>query len=178
VVLNPRVGHTMDVLSPFIPVLCHSEETVLDRMHRICVAIWETGKWPEEWTFSTFIPLHEKCGLKRCANYRRIALVSHASKILLRITLERIRVKTETETADEQAGFRQGMGTRDQITNLRILMHKAREHQQLLYNHIMCFVDFKKAFDSTNKISSKQPKSYLLLTFRPLSEAFIRRSWY
>ena len=106
------------------------------------------------------------------------ALVSHASKILLRIILKKIRVKTETETADEQAGFRQGMGTRDQITNLRILMHKAREHQQLLYNRIMCFVDFKKAFDSTNKISSKQPKSYLLLTFRPLSEAFIRRSWY
>ena len=63
----------------------------------------------------------------------------------LRITPERIRVKTETEIADEQAGFRQGRGTRDQITNLRILMHKAREHQQPLY---MCFVDFKKAFDS------------------------------
>ena len=54
-------------------------------------------------------------------------------------------MKTETEIADEQAGFRQGRGTRDQITNLRILMHKAREHQQPLY---MCFVDFKKAFDS------------------------------
>ena len=74
-----------------------------------------------------------------------VALVSHASKILLRIILERIRVKTETEIADEQAGFRQGRGTRDQITNLRILMHKAREHQQPL---CMCFVDFKKAFDS------------------------------
>jgi len=58
-----------------------------------------------------------------------IALVFHASKILLRIILERIRVKTETEIADKQAGFRQGKGTRDQITNLRILMHKAREHQ-------------------------------------------------
>jgi len=83
--------------------------------------------------------------LKQCENYRTIALVSHASKILLWIILERIRVKTETEIADEQAGFRQGRGTRDQITNLRILMHKAREHQQQLY---MCFVDFRKAFDS------------------------------
>jgi len=54
-------------------------------------------------------------------------------------------VKTDTETADEQAEFRQGRGTRDQITNLRILMHKAREHQQPVY---MCFVDFKKAFNS------------------------------
>ena len=70
-----------------------------------------------------------------------------ASKILLRIRLERIRVKTETEIADEQAGFRQGRGARNQITNLRILMHKAREHQQPLPLY-MCFVDFKKAFDS------------------------------
>jgi len=77
--------------------------------------------------------------------YRTIALVSHASKILVRIMLERIRVKSETEIAGEQAGFRQGKETRDQITNLRILMHKAREHLQPLY---MCFVDFKKAFDS------------------------------
>jgi len=120
-------------------------------MHKICVAIWKTGESPEEWTFSTFIPLPKKGDLKQCANYRTIALVSHASKILLRSILERIRVKTETEIADEQAGFRQGRGTRDQITNLRILMHKAREHQQPLY---MCFVDFKQAFDSIDTISS------------------------
>jgi len=114
-------------------------------MHRICVAIWETGEWPEEWTFSTFMSLPKKGDLKQCANYRTIALVSHASKILLRIILEWIRVETETEIADEQAGFRQGRGTRDQITNLRILMHKSRLHQQPFY---MCFVDFKKAFES------------------------------
>ena len=55
-------------------------ETVLDRMHRICVAIWETGEWPEEWTFSTFIPLPKKSDLKQCANYRTIALVSHHAR--------------------------------------------------------------------------------------------------
>ena len=75
-------------------------------MHRICVAIWETGEWPEEWTFSTFIPLPKKGDLKQCANYITIALVSHASKILLRIIYgEMIPVKTETENSDEQAGF-------------------------------------------------------------------------
>jgi len=120
-------------------------ETALDRMHRIYVAIWETGEWPEEWTFSTVIPLPKKGDLKQCESYRTIALVSHAIQILLRIILERIRVKTETEIAGEQVGFPQGRGTKDQITNLRILMHKAREHQQPLY---MCFVDFKKAFHS------------------------------
>ena len=76
-------------------------------MHKICVAIWETGERSEEWTFSIFIPLPKKGDLKQCANYRTIALFSHAGKIL-RIILERIRVKTETEIADEQAGFRQG----------------------------------------------------------------------
>jgi len=121
-------------------------------MQRICVAIWETGEWPEARTFSTFIPLPKKGDLKQCANYRAIALVSHTSKILLRIILERIRVKTETKIADEHVGFRQGRGTRDQITNLRILMHKAREHQQPLY---MCFVDLKKAFDSREKQKAK-----------------------
>jgi len=122
-------------------------ETALDKMYRICVAIWETGEWPEEWTFSTFIPFPKKGDLKQCENYRTIAVVSHASKTLLRIILERIRVKTETEIADEQAGFQQGMVIRDQIMSLRILMHKALEHQQPLY---MCFVDFKKAFDSVS----------------------------
>jgi hypothetical protein len=120
-------------------------ESALDRMHRICVALWETGEWPDDWADSIFITLPKKGDLKQCTNYRTIALVSHASKILLRIILERIRTKTETEIADEQAGFRRGTGIRDQVTNLRIVMQKAREHQQPLY---MCFVDFRKAFDS------------------------------
>jgi len=75
-------------------------------MHRICVTIWETGERPEEWTFYTFISLSKKSDLKQCVNYKTIALVSHYSKILLPIILERIHVKTETEIADEQAGFR------------------------------------------------------------------------
>ena len=86
-------------------------ETALDRMQRICGATSETGKWPEEWSFSTFIPLPKNNDLKQCGNYRTIALVSRASKILLRVILEMIQVKTETEIADEQAGFRQGRRT-------------------------------------------------------------------
>ena len=120
-------------------------DATVDRMHRICTALWETGEWPDDWTNSIFIPLPKKGDLRQCSNYRMIALVSHASKILLRIILERIRDKTEQEIAAEQAGFRRGRGTRDQVTNLRIIMQKARERQQPLY---MCFVDFRKAFDS------------------------------
>jgi len=82
---------------------------------------------------SMFISLPKKGDLKQCANYR--SFVSQASKILLQIIPERIRVKIEMEITDEEAGlgFQQGRGTRDQITKLRILMHKACEHQQPLY---------------------------------------------
>jgi len=70
-------------------------DTGIDRMHRICTAIWETEEWPDEWMESVFIPLPKKGDLRKCTNYRTIALVSHASKILLRVILERIRLKTE-----------------------------------------------------------------------------------
>ena len=106
-------------------------------MHRISVAIWETDEWSEESTFSTFILLPKKGDLKQCKNYRASKQDSssdHTGKDLSEL-------KTDTETADKQAGFRQGRGTRDQITNLRILMHKARKHQQPLY---MCFEGFKR----------------------------------
>jgi len=73
---------------------------------------WETGEWPEEWTFSTFIPLSKKGDLKQCANYRTTALVSHASKIIFRIILERTPLKTETEIAGEQVGFLQEIKSR------------------------------------------------------------------
>ena len=74
-------------------------------------------------------------------------MVSHASKILLKIILESIQAKTELELAPEQAGFCPRKGTRNQITNLKIIMDKAREFSQPLY---LCFVDFAKAFDSVS----------------------------
>jgi len=119
-------------------------ETALDQMHRICIALWETGDWPEDWANSIFIPIPKKGDMGKCENYRTIALVSHASKIILRVIMERMRRKTESELSDEQAGFRRGRGTRDQLINLKIIMQKMNEHQQPLY---MCFVDFTKAFD-------------------------------
>lgn len=119
-------------------------EMTLTRLHEICAEVWDTGDWPEEWTQSIFIPLPKKGDLLQCSNYRTIALVSHASKILLRVILERMNSKLETEIAQEQAGFRPQRGTRDQILNLRIILEKARERNQPLY---MCFIDFTKAFD-------------------------------
>ena len=112
-----------------VKLLKESGDNAVTRMRKICVELWETGEWPGEWISSMFIPLPKKEDFKQCKNYRTIALVSHASKILIRIILKRIRKKTETETAVEQDGFRKGRGTRDQICNLRILMEKAQKHQ-------------------------------------------------
>lgn len=127
-----------------IELLRFGGNKIVDIIHRICEEVWETGEWPSEWGLSTFIPIPKKGDLLQCANYRTISLVSHASKILLKVILNRMKLKTEQEVPDEQAGFRPGRGTRDQITNLRIIMAKLREHQQPLY---MCFIDFQKAFD-------------------------------
>ena len=122
-------------------------DVVLDKLHKLILSVWENGEWPEEWTQTTFVPLHKKGDSGECSNYRTIALVSHASKILLKIILERIQAKTELELAPEQAGFHPRKGTRDQITNLKIIMDKAREFSQPLY---LCFIDFAKAFDSVS----------------------------
>jgi Reverse transcriptase (RNA-dependent DNA polymerase) len=103
---------------------------------KVCVAIWENLRVAKGMDmYSTFIPLPKKGGLR---------LVAHACEVLLRIILERIRMKTESGITDEQSGFRKGRGTRDQITNLRFLMEKLHEHPQPLY---MRYVDSRKVFE-------------------------------
>jgi len=73
----------------------YAGETTLDKMHRICTALWEAAEWPEDWMNSIFVPIPKKGDLGQCKIYRTIALVAHASKIMLKIVLERIRKKTE-----------------------------------------------------------------------------------
>ena len=118
--------------------------TSLGMLHSIIAKVWESGEWPEDWVRSVFIPLHKKGDSRDCSNYRTISLVSHASKVLLQIILERIRAKVETELSDEQAGFRTGRGTRNHLVNLRVLCEKARAKKAPLF---LCFVDFEKAFE-------------------------------
>ena len=91
-----------------------------------------------------YVPIYKKGDKKECGNYRTIALISHASKVLLRVIQRRLEVFLIPELPIEQAGFRQGRGPRDHIANLRWMMEKAREHQRDLN---MCFIDYKKAFD-------------------------------
>ena len=112
--------------------------------HYLRVDTWETKSWPEAWTTSLIIPLPKKGNLKMCQNHRTISLISHPSKIMLRIILNRLKNKSEELLAEEQAGFRPRRSTAEQIFNIRVLIQKHLHHQQELHHN---FIDFKKAFD-------------------------------
>ena len=119
-------------------------EAMIDILTAICNKIWKTGEWPTTWTQSLVITLPKKGNLQLCQNYRTISLISHPSKVMLKIILNRLQPQAEEVIAEEQAGFRARRSTMEQIFNLRILWEKYLQHQQNLY-HV--FIDFKKAFD-------------------------------
>ena len=110
----------------------------------ICNKIWQTGEWPTSWTQSLVTTLPKKGNPQQRQNYRTISLISHASKFMLKILLNRLKPQAETIIDEEQEGFRPGCSTTEQIFNLRILCESYLQHQQDLFH---AFVDFKKAFD-------------------------------
>ena len=107
-------------------------------LHSICQQIWKTEQWP------VFIPIPKKGNAKECSNYHAIVLISHASKVMLKILQAWIQQNVNQELPDIQAGFRIGRGTRDQIANIRWITEKAREFQKNIYFR---FIDYAKAFD-------------------------------
>ena len=118
-------------------------EAMIDTLLITCNKIWQTGEWPTPWTQSLIITLPKKGNLQLCQNYRTISLISHPSKVMLRILLNKLKLQAE-EIIKEQAGFRAGKSTTEQIFNLRILCEKYLQYQQSLY-HV--FMDFKKALN-------------------------------
>ena len=94
---------------------------------------------------SVFIPIPKKGNAKKCSNYHTIALISHASKVMLIILQARLQQYVNWEFPDVQAGFRKGRGTRNQIANIHWIIEKAREFQKNI-----CFIDYTKAFDSVD----------------------------
>ena len=99
-------------------------------LHSVCQKIWKTQQWPQDWKRSVFIPIPKKGNAKECSNYHTIALISHASKVILKILQARLQQYMNCELPDVQAGFRKGRGTRDQIVNIRWIIEKAREFQK------------------------------------------------
>ena len=113
-------------------------------LHSICQQIWKTQQWPQDWKRSVFIPVPKKGNAKECLNYCTIALISNASKIMLKILQAMFQQYVNRELPDVQAGFRKGRGTRDPIAKICWFVEKAREFQKNIY---FCFIDYAKAFD-------------------------------
>ena len=112
-------------------------------MRQILGWIWKIQQWPQDWKRSVFIPIPKKGNRKECSNYCTIALISQASKVILKILQARLQQSVNHELPYVQAGFRKGRGTRDQIANICWIIKKAREFQK----NIFCFIDYRKAFD-------------------------------
>ena len=95
------------------------KDDVVKVLHSICQKIWKTQQWPQDLKRSVFIPITEKGNAKECSNYRTIALISQANKVMVKILQARLQQYMNHELPDVQAGFRKGRGTRDQIVNIR-----------------------------------------------------------
>ena len=117
-------------------------------LHSIFQQIWKTQQWPQDWTRAVFIPIPKKGNAKECSNYCTIALISHASKVMLKILQARLQQNMNHELPDVQTGFRKGRGTRDRIADICWIIKKAREFQKNIY---FCFIDYAKAFDCGSK---------------------------
>ena len=136
-----KVGKSRGVDSIPPELLKNEGEAITTVLTSICRKILETKEWPNEWTQSLVIPLPKKDNFKQCQNYRTITLIS---TILLRVILSRHKGKVTELLAEEQAGFRPGRRTVEQIFNSRVIVEKHPQQQRdLFYN----FTDFKKAFD-------------------------------
>ena len=95
-------------------------------LHSICQQIWKTLQWPQDWKRSIFIPIPKKGNVKECSNYCTVVLISHASKVVLKILQASLQQYVNRELPDVQDGFRKGRGTRDQIVNICWIIKEAR----------------------------------------------------
>ena len=135
---------------PYLPAslwgsLVEGEKVVAVKvLHSICQQIWKTQQWSQDWERSVFIPVPKKGNAKECSNYCIFVLISHASKVMLKILQARLQQYMNCELTNVQAGFRKSRGTRDQIANIHWIIEKAREFQRNIY---FCFIDYAKDFD-------------------------------
>ena len=148
------------------------KDDALKVLHSICQKIWKTQQWPQDWKWSVFIPIPKKGNAKECSNYHTIALISNASKVMLKTLQARLHVNRELPNV--QASFRKGRGTRDQIANIHWIIEKARKFQKDIY---FCFIDYAKAFDCVdhNKLENSERDGNTRPPDLPL-EKFVCRS--
>ena len=99
-------------------------------LHSTCQHIWKTHQWPQFWKISVFLPIPKKGNAKECSDYHTIALITHTSKVMLKILQARLQQYMNRELPDVQAAFRRGRGTRDQVANTCWIFKKARDFQK------------------------------------------------
>ena len=117
--------------------------------HTLCTHIWESGECQDIWKSQEFVVIYNTGNSKECSNYRTIALISHGSKILLQILLNRMRKKIEMELPDEQADFRPGRGTADMLVIIQVLIEKV---MGIGGQALVTFIDYSEAFDSISHV--------------------------
>ena len=117
-------------------------------LHWICLHIWKLQQWPQDWKRSVFIPIPKKDNAQECSDYCIIALISYASKVMLKILQARLQQDMKQELPDVHAEFRKCWGARDQIANICWIAEKAKRFQKNTY---FCFTDYAKAFDCVDQ---------------------------
>ena len=142
-------------------------------LHSICQQIQKTQQWPQDWKKSVFIPILKKGNTKECSNYCTIAILSHTSKVMLKIIQARLQQYMNRELPDVQAEFRKGRGTRDQIANIYWIIKKAREFQKNIY---FCLIDYAKASDCVddNKLENSSRDGHTRPPDLPLEKSVCR----
>ena len=113
-------------------------------LHSICQQIWKTQQWPQDWKRLVFILIPKKGNTKECSNYQTIALISHTSKVMVKILQARLQQNVNQKLPEIQPGFIKGRETRDQIANIHWIIEKAKEFQKNIYCYIF---GYAKAFD-------------------------------
>ena len=113
-------------------------------LNSVCLGIWETYVWQQDWKRSVFIPIPKKGNAKECSNYHTIALISHARKVMLKILQTKLQKYVNQELLDVHLGFRKGRGSRDQIASIHWKIEKARQLQKNIY---FCFIDYTKVIE-------------------------------
>ena len=109
------------------------KDDAVKALHSICRKIWKAQQWPQDWKRSVFILIPKKDNAKECSNHCTIALISHASKVMLKIPQARLQQYVNLELPHTQSGLRKGRGPIDEIANIRWIIEKAREFQESIY---------------------------------------------
>ncbi|RVE48974.1 hypothetical protein evm_006332 [Chilo suppressalis] len=139
-----KIGKTTGPDDVHIEILKLIEQDNLCALTRLMNLVYDTGVFPEDWLKTIFVTLPKKPNAKRCEDYRTITLMSQVLKSFFTIIHERIRVRCDEQLSDSQFGFRAGVGTREALFAVQVLVQKCKDMQQDVY---LCFIDYEKAFD-------------------------------